>query len=94
MTIWRNNKFPMFGTNYGNFSVCILILNFAIINFTAKLICCLFDKITSRKRFAYTLFIISQCEINTDRANKVAEDGENGALIKYELSRPNLSIKI
>jgi hypothetical protein len=24
----------------------------------------------------------------------VAEDGENGALIKYELSRPNLSIKI
>jgi hypothetical protein len=25
---------------------------------------------------------------------EVAEDGENGALIKYELSRPNLSIKI
>ena len=24
---------------------------------------------------------------------EVAEDGENGALIKYELSRPNLSIK-
>jgi hypothetical protein len=24
----------------------------------------------------------------------VAEDGENGALIKYELSRPSLSIKI
>ena len=25
---------------------------------------------------------------------EVAEDGENGCLIKYELSRPNLSIKI
>ena len=25
---------------------------------------------------------------------EVAEDGENGALIKYEISRPNLSIKI
>ena len=25
---------------------------------------------------------------------EVAEDGENGALIKYELSRPNFSIKI
>ena len=25
---------------------------------------------------------------------EVAEDGENGALIKYELSRPSLSIKI
>jgi hypothetical protein len=25
---------------------------------------------------------------------EVAEDGENGALIKYELTRPNLSIKI
>jgi hypothetical protein len=25
---------------------------------------------------------------------EVAEDGENGALIKYELSRPNISIKI
>jgi hypothetical protein len=25
---------------------------------------------------------------------EVAEDGENGALIKYELSRPNLNIKI
>ena len=25
---------------------------------------------------------------------EVAEDGENGALIKYEFSRPNLSIKI
>ena len=25
---------------------------------------------------------------------EVAEDGENGALIKYELSRPNMSIKI
>ena len=25
---------------------------------------------------------------------EVAEDGENGALIKYELSRPNLSLKI
>ena len=25
---------------------------------------------------------------------EVAEDGENGALIQYELSRPNLSIKI
>ena len=25
---------------------------------------------------------------------EVAEDGENGALIKYELSRPNLSVKI
>jgi hypothetical protein len=25
---------------------------------------------------------------------EVAEDGENGALIKYKLSRPNLSIKI
>mgnify|MGYP003331614367 CR=1 FL=1 len=24
----------------------------------------------------------------------VSEDGENGALIKYELSRPSLSIKI
>jgi hypothetical protein len=24
---------------------------------------------------------------------EVAEDGENGCLIKYELSRPNLSIK-
>ena len=25
---------------------------------------------------------------------EVAEDGENGCLIKYELSHPNLSIKI
>jgi hypothetical protein len=25
---------------------------------------------------------------------EVAEDGENGALIKYEISRPNLNIKI
>ena len=25
---------------------------------------------------------------------EVAEDGENGALIKYELSRPNLSVKL
>jgi hypothetical protein len=25
---------------------------------------------------------------------EVAEDGENGCLIKYELSRPNLSLKI
>ena len=25
---------------------------------------------------------------------EVAEDGENGALIKYEISRPNLSVKI
>ena len=25
---------------------------------------------------------------------EIAEDGENGALIKYELSRPNLSVKI
>jgi hypothetical protein len=24
---------------------------------------------------------------------EVAEDGENGCLIKYEISRPNLSIK-
>lgn len=25
---------------------------------------------------------------------EVSEDGENGCLIKYELTRPNLSIKI
>jgi tRNA isopentenyl-2-thiomethyl-A-37 hydroxylase MiaE len=25
---------------------------------------------------------------------EVAEDGENGCLIKYEVSRPNLSVKI
>ena len=25
---------------------------------------------------------------------EVAEDGENGALIRYEITRPNLSIKI
>jgi hypothetical protein len=25
---------------------------------------------------------------------EVSEDGENGALIKYEITRPNLSIKI
>ena len=25
---------------------------------------------------------------------EIAEDGENGALIKYEISRPNLSVKI
>jgi hypothetical protein len=32
------------------------------------------------------LINLSDCEINTVRANEVAEDGENGCFIEYNLA--------